>query len=111
MQELKQTLTIEITPEELNRTIENAVRVAVAETVERVVADSIKQLGYYMKDEIQDCFISARKAAKLLDCTVRTLNNYPELKKYRKGGMVKYRKSDVMGFLKAWQPKKGRCVR
>lgn len=82
-----ESIIISITPDRLSQMIQEGVLAVLKE----------------MQQDKEEVYISPKKAARILDCSVRSLENYRELKKYRNPNYVKlvrYKKSEVLNFLK-----------
>ena len=67
-----------------------------------LIVESVQQVVDTLELAEDDPFISAKKAAGLLDVSTKTLENYRTLKKYRHPNKktVRYKKSEVLAFFK-----------
>jgi hypothetical protein len=50
---------------------------------------------------LSDCYLSKRAAAGYISISVRTLEGLPNLRRYRVGKVVRYRRSELDAWMKA----------
>lgn len=70
--------------------------------LKNLIAEGVQQYVETLELEEDEAFITPKKAARLLDVSTRTLDNYRELKKYKRpsaGTIARYKKTEVLAFL------------
>lgn len=75
------------------------------EEFERFIINAVKKVVSKIEEEKEDCFITTKKAAKLLDCSPPTVSKLKGLPRYKRPnehgrGLLRYKKSEVMDYLK-----------